>query len=53
MNIAQNPYYGLLNEGRSLIIANASLSDTAVYTCRASNVAGRSELRHLLTVYGE
>ncbi|XP_067940287.1 hemicentin-1-like [Watersipora subatra] len=51
LGIASNPYVGLVNARRRLIIANASLSDTAIYTCRASNVAGRSELRHQLTVY--
>jgi len=52
MDIAKNPFYGIVNAGRRLIIANATLNDTATYACRARNQAGRVELRHRLTVYG-
>ncbi|XP_009996158.1 PREDICTED: hemicentin-1 [Chaetura pelagica] len=46
-----SPRVRILSSGRYLQINNAELSDTATYTCVASNVAGRVTREVLLTVH--
>lgn len=43
----------ILSNGRYLQINNADLSDTASYTCVASNIAGKTTREFLLTVHGK
>jgi len=51
--IGKDPSLGLQDNGKRLIIGSADLDDTASYVCRATNPAGRAELKHLLTIFGK
>lgn len=51
--IQASPRVRILSGGRYLQINNADLSDTANYTCVASNVAGKTTREFLLTVNGK